>query len=512
MTPATAPLNSPRPHGGPRALHAATWASLVLLTACATPTPQAPGAAPAGQALPAAWQAPRAASAVAAAPAQAGAPGAWLLQHGDPALPPLVQAAQRASATVAQAGARIEHARAARTAAGAALLPGVNGVATLGRGLADPGGVLATSANAGLQARWELDLFGSVRAGRDGAQARLNGAAADLHAARLAVAAEVASTLVDLRACQAQAQQQQRDADSRAETARITDLAARAGLRAPADAALARASAAQGRTLWWQQQTACEVQLKALVALTALDEPTLRQQLAAGQAQLPTAVPVPLAALPAALLQQRPDLASAAAAVNAAAADVALRDAQRWPQLSLSGSLGRTRISTAAATLDGNTWSLGPLQVTLPLFDGGERAAQQVAARATYDAAVLAYQANLRQAVREVEEALVRLQGVEQRQADVLGAAQQFNQVLQATEARWRGGLASQIELEEVRRSAVAATSAVLELQRERLALGIALYRALGGGWDLAQLGATEAAPTAPPTAATTSTATAAAR
>lgn len=452
--------------------HALTLVTIAaVLGGCASTG--TPPAAPAPAVAPA-WQAPL--------PAGGGALAGWWQRFDDPALVPLVEAAQAASPTLSQAAARIAQARATRTAAGAGLLPQLGAAGSVARA-ADPTQPIATSASGALQASWELDFFGGVRAGRDAAQARLASAEASAQAARIGVAAETAASLVELRACEAQAAQTRIDAESRAETARLTDLAAQAGFRAPADAALARASAAQGRAQLAEQQARCELLVKSLVEVTALDEPALRQRLAARSGQLPQGAPVALATLPAALLQQRPDLISAAANVSAAAADRAQREAARWPQVTLSGSMGALRVSSAAATVSGSTWSLGPLALNLPLFDGGRRAADVDAARASYDDAVLQLQAAVRGAVREVEQALVRLDAAGRRRDDAQAAVQGFEQSLAAVEARWKGGLASLFELEDARRNAVAARSSLIDLERERLAASIALYRALGGGW-----------------------------
>jgi len=101
---------------------------------------------------------------------------------------------------------------------------------------------------------------------------------------------------------------------------------------------------------------------------------------------------------------------------------------------------------------------------------------------------VAQYQALARRAVREVESALVTLDSTAQREVDALLAARDFETALVATQARQRGGLASVLDLEAARRNAVQAQSALIELQRERAAGWIALYRALGGGWDAASL------------------------
>lgn len=451
----------------------------VLLSACASTgvpeTPAMPSAA-------SAWQAPLPASDRAADLRR------WWAQFDDPLLSQLIDAAQAASPTVSAAANRVEQARAARTAAGAALGPQASVTARVLRGVSDPVTPLSTTTSAGLQASWEIDLFGAGRAGRDAAQSRLEGAQAAWHDARIAVAAEVANSYVELRACEAQRALTQQDTASRTETTRLTELTAKAGFRAPSEAALARASAAQGRTLLTQQQAQCDLLVKSLVALTALDEPLLRQRLAAASGKLPQATPISLGTVPAALLQQRPDLANAARQVAAAAADQAQRSAQRWPQISLSGAVGRMHVATGASGLSDTTWSLGPLTVSLPLFDGGQRAADVVAARAAYDDAVLQLQARLRTAVREVEDALVQLQATASRGNDTDAAAADFEAALKATDARYRGGLASLFELEDARRSAVLARSSVIALQRERLAAWISLYRALGGGWDASTL------------------------
>ena len=139
-------------------------------------------------------------------------------------------------------------------------------------------------------------------------------------------------------------------------------------------------------------------------------------------------------------------------------------------------------------TRDAATWTFGPLQVSFPLFDGGARAAATVAAGADYDNAVAQYQALARRAVREVEVALVTLDSTAQREVDALLAARDFETALVATQARQRGGLASLLDLEAARRNAVQARIALIELQRERAAGWISLYRALGGGGDAASL------------------------
>ena len=247
---------------------------------------------------------------------------------------------------------------------------------------------------------------------------------------------------------------------------------------------LSRASAAQGRAQLAAQRAQCDLQVKALVALTGIAEPALRTSLAGGTSNLPQPQQIAIGSVPAESLNQRPDLYSAARAVEAASADVANARAQRLPRVTLAGSVGRARFDGSGFVATGNVWSLGPIAVTLPVFDAGQRAANVDAARARYDEAAALYRARLRGAVREVEEALVQLQSTAERNEDARIAADGFDASYRATEARFRGGLASLFELEDARRSALQAHSTLIDLQRERVAAWITLYRALGGGWQ----------------------------
>ena len=460
----------------------ALWLALsaaATLGACASgPAPHSLTEARASAPPPEQWQAPL---------PHGGQPAAlvdWWQRFEDPLLPQLQEAAQAASPTLAAARSRLAQARAARVGAGAALLPGVDATASASRGRQDRSLPLNDSYAGGLQAAWELDVFGGGRAARDAAQARLQGAEAGWHEARVLVAAEVAGSYLGLRACEAQLVQARLDAASRAETSRLTGLSAEAGFQSPANAALARASAAQGNSQRVALETQCDLAVKALVALTGIGEADLRGRLAPGLAQLPWPAQLAMAAVPAELLNQRPDLHDAALALLAASADVSQAQAARLPRITLNGSIGAMRVETAMGTVDGSTWSLGPVALTLPLFDGGTRRANAEAARARYDEAATAYRARVRGAVREVEEALVRLQGADTREQDARTAVEGFESAYRATDARYRGGLASLFELEDARRSSLQAQIALIDLQRERVDAWITLYRALGGGWS----------------------------
>lgn len=450
----------------------------LLLSACSSMGPlpaQPPATTPA---MPAAWQSPQPHG------GQVGDLARWWSQFNDPALSSLMDAAQAASPSLSAARVRLARAQAARVAAGAASWPSLDAVGSATTGRSVPGVPTGSSLSLGAQASWELDLFGAVAAGRDAAQARLEAAQAGWHEARVSVAAEVASSYTALRACEAQLALTRLDTQSRSETARLTDQSARAGFTAPADAALARAGAAQARSQLLSQQAQCSALVKSLVEVTDRSEPELRQQLAAGTGQLPKPAPISPGGVPASLLAQRPDLTDAASAVSAAAADRNQARAREGLQVTLAGSLSAVSLRSGGISTNGSTWALGPLLVTFPLFDRGTRVANTQASQAAYADAVAQYRAQIRRAVREVETALVNLEATGLRDVDTQAAARDFEASLVATEARQRGGLATLFDLEAARRNAVLAQSALIELQRERVAAWIALYRALGGGWS----------------------------
>lgn len=477
-----------------KAAAAAAGVAATLLGGCALLAPPVVMPEPTAPPLqaPPTWQAPPAPP-----DAHASLQDGWA-QFEDPVLLALLDAALAASPDLAAAASRIAQARASSVAAGALLLPVLDANAAASTGRSEVGMARASLATVNLQAGWELDLFGANAAGRDAAWAQLQAAQASGAAVRVAVSAETAASYNALRGCEAVVQRTEADTRSRAETARLTDLVAKAGMAAPATAALARASAAQGRSLLEGQKAQCELLFKALVAMTALDDNELRTRLQPGHARLPAAAGLAVPSVPAAALMQRPDLLAAEQQVVAAAAQTTQAQARRYPRVAIGGAIGPAWLRIESLSADATLWTLGPLQVSLPLYDGGTRVANVVAARARYDEALSAYRAAVRNALREVQAALITLDATARRIDDTVQSIAGFEDSLRAADARFRGGLGSLFDLEDARRSALLAQSTLVELQREQVAAWINLYRALGGGFDRnAALAAT--APTALP-------------
>lgn len=492
-------MNKIRPVCPPAALTALSTLAALLLSACAVSAP--PASVPLQ--TPTQWYAPlppaadgaAAPSALPTAHTLAGL-SAWWQQQGDAVLLELIEAGQAASPSVSTALSNLRQAQATRAGSSAALLPTADLVGNASRSRSAPinrtPALPVNAAQIGLQTSWEIDLFGQLAATVDADAQRIAGTQALWHDARISVAAEVARQYYTLRSCQKLLLVSVADARSRGETERLSALATRAGFEAPATSALARASAAESNARATQQRAQCDVDVKTLVALTGLAEPALRQKLSAGEPLSPAPdtgsqqqqALQGVSAIPADVLAQRPDVFNAARQLAALSFETVSNRAERYPRLSLAGSIttGRTRARNFKQSYD--TWSIGPLALTVPLFDGGASEARLAATIARYEEAADTYRSVARQAVREVEEALVNLQSTGDRTGDAALAADGYNASFTGTEARYKAGLASLVELEDSRRTLLAAQTARVNLELERRSAWIALYRALGGGWS----------------------------
>lgn len=415
----------------------------------------------------------------------------WWQRWNDPVLVELLAQAQRQNRSIAQSSARITQARAAYRAATSALLPSAAANASDNRSkggqgeLGATGNTLERSRSLSLDAAWELDVVGGTRRGREAAAQRALARESDWHDARVSIAAEVAATYVNLRACEVLLGGYRIDVASRAETAQLTKLKVNAGFEAPANAALTDASAAEARARLAQQQANCDLSIKSLAELTALDETQLRAKLMASTAKLPSPTGFAISVIPAAAISQRPDIASAERELMAASNDIGLAMADRFPRVSLMGSIGFSENSGSGYDTRGRTWSYGPA-ISLPIFDMGRRAANVDGARARFEESIAAYQGKTLRAVREVEEALVRLDSAERREKDANMALAGYQQFLTAAAARVREGAGSLTELEEARRAVVQAQGVAVGVTLDRLVGWINLYKAVGGGWSAA--------------------------
>lgn len=421
----------------------------------------------------------------------------WWQSFQDPLLDELLARAASHSPGLQLAVARIDEARAGLSTARAAYGPTgeLSAYRMRNNGSKDVPAPALTSSGATLDAQWELDLFGRVRRGNEAARAQLSGATQNWHAARVSLAAEVASRYVDYRACQLTQAALQGEAASRAHTAGITQRASAAGILAPADAQLAQAAAAEMQGFLLAQQASCDILRKGLVTLTGMAEVELSRRLNDLPAQLPRPAAFAVPAVPLALLAQRPDLAAAEQALVAANAEVGIATANRYPRLALMGSLMHDKSQLAGNDYHTRPWSFGPT-LSLPILNAAPLAAQQRAAEARQQQALAQYRQAVLLAVQEVETNLVQLASSQARSTQAASARAGYQQHATATERQWQAGGLSLLALEEARRLASSATRQQIEVEHSALQAWISLYKALGGGWQ-AQDGVPDGAPSA---------------
>jgi multidrug efflux system outer membrane protein len=397
----------------------------------------------------------------------------WWAQFDDPALLRLQQAAEAESPTLARAWARIEQARATLATARAATTPGVTGQASATGGQRQTTAAQGTR-SLGIDASWEVDLFGRIRRNNEAAQARLQARQSDWHDARISLAAEVADHYVQYRACTLLAGAYSEELASTRQTLRATESLVRAGLNARADGDLARASAAGTADSALAQAQECTLLVKTLVNLSGLEEASVRQALGQGDG-LPRPAEFSVRQVPADVLRQRPDLASLERELASASAEIGVAEADLLPTLSLVGNL---TISSALTS-----WSFGP-QLALSLLDGGARRAAIDSARASFVSAYADWRQGVRDAVTEVEQALARLDSSAARMEEAMQASSAYTSYFDAIETEWRAGTRSLLTLEEARRQALASKTSLIALQRDRVRYWIALYKAVGGNWQ----------------------------
>lgn len=426
----------------------------------------------------------------------------WWQQFNDPVLLKLIEAAQNVSPDIESAKARVIAGQTSLTAADAQLLPTITAEASASRGRS--GQILPTSTGVtfptsnllgiNTTASWELDVWGKNKAAQNQENQKLAGSNALWHEARVIIAAQTANQYINYRLCENLSNIAKQNADSSIETARLSGLTAKAGFLAPASASQSIALAAEAENQLKKQALQCTLIIKSLVALTAIPETELKESLAKNPGVMPMPIGIEVSEIPAKLLSQRPDVLNAERNVDASSFEITINEAQRYPRLSLAGNIGLSYNSASyklmknrrRSSLDGLTWSVGPIAVSLPIFDAGVRAANISAAKAQYEAAKSTYESVARNAVREVEEAMATLNSVASRLDDVNKAADGFSISLAATDSRYKASLANLFELEEARRASFQAQNNVYALKNEQALAWVSLYRAMGGGWTAA--------------------------
>jgi multidrug efflux system outer membrane protein len=460
------------------------WLTLCTLSGCAAVGPNytAPKLSPVD--VPAQWTSPtdtaRSAEATKPAPVLA-AP--WWTELSDPALNQLVSEAFTTSPTLEAAVAKLGQSRSQRAQANAASSPSVVAGAASQRLSGDGGDAASTESWSSMNSSWEVDLFGAVRRGKEGALAREEAQRATLADARVSLAADVADAYLSYRACQSHLALSEQDMASRRATEKLTAASVDVGFTAPYQGIRSSASVAEAKTQYAETRAQCGRLENLLTRLTGIARPALMQILADKPTGLDR-LPVPKhfsVAIPSQALLLRPDIRAAERSLAAASADIGLAEADRYPRLALNGALGYSvNGSSGSGALSFGTWSFGP-SLSLPIFDGGRRAAVVEMSKAKYEETLANYKAKLRAAIQEVEDALTRYAAAHERAENARVAASQYQRFFDAVDERYHEGANNLLELEDARRVMLNAQQTLLGVQQDRLQAWIALNRATGG-------------------------------
>lgn len=462
----------------------APLAAALVLAGCMG-TPLAPPPEHAGVAVPATFSADGTAAWTTAPPAEAQPRGAWWLGFQDPVLSSLVERAGDGNTTVQEAAARLAEARALLRSADAERAPQVGASAGVSRqaGATTTGSAApATLATAGLSASYELDLFGRLSQASDAARLDAQARDALLQSTRLMVQADVAQTYLQLRAVQAERALVGESLAAYQDTLRLTQRRYQAGDVAELDVARVETevAATESEALALERQQA--LLAHALAVLVGEVASGFAVPAAAGDTALPVIPP----GVPGTVLARRPDVSAAQAAVLAAQARVGVAQAAWFPAITLTGNGGYA--SPELGDLfkwSARSWGIGAL-LSLPIFDGGRRAAQEEGARARLDGALAAHRGQVLTAFREVEDQLSALRLLAG-QAEAQGrAVQSAARATQLSDSRYRNGLVSQLELLDARRSELRNRRQALQVRTAQYTATVGLIRALGGGWDSA--------------------------
>ena len=444
-----------------------------LLSGCASLAPQG-GALPQTP-LPAAW------SGSASTPGPATSLAQWWQRFNDPLLTQLVSQALQANTTVRSAQAALLQARALRDVSAARLAPTLNAAGSAQRSKSG-GNEAGNLFKAGFDASWEPDVFGARRSALNASEADAQAAQASLAETQVSIAAEVAVTYIDLRGLQARLAIARNNLASQTETQQITDWRVQAGLASSLDLEQARAASAQTSAQIPALETSAAQAQHGLAVLTG-------QAPGALQAQLTAAGPVPQApgalalSLPADTLRQRPDLRAAEQRISAALARVSQADAARYPGFQISGSLGLNALSLGSLTSGGTVASALLASISVPLLDGGAAKAQVRAQEAALEQTRVAYEATVLAALKEVEDALVALQGDRERLTRLQVAADAAGNAELLARQRYASGLIDFRTVLETQRTLLSTQDSVENTRASLSADHVRLYKALGGGW-----------------------------
>ena len=411
----------------------------------------------------------------------------WWLRFDDLQLSALVTDALRANPTIASARAAVRQARALRDVSNASLYPTLSTTLSAQKNRINnsSSGTNTSTDNftLGLDAGWEIDVFGAKRSDVNAADASANASAASLGDVQVSIAAELALDYIALRNAQERLEIARSNLAIQLDTLQIVEWRLQAGLVTTLETEQSRTALEQTRSLIPALQVSIDQVAHAIAILTGRTPEALLSQLAPVSSVPQPATDIALS-FPAETLRQRADVRFAEYQITAAAARESQAEAARLPSFNLGGSIGLNALSLAGLS-NGATVVSGLLaSVSLPLFEGGALSAQVRAQHAALEQAQSAYKTSVLGALRDVEDALVALRGDRLRLASLRLAATSAANASELASQRFQSGLVDFQTVLDTQRTRLSTQDSVATAYADVSADHVRLYKALGGGWQ----------------------------
>jgi multidrug efflux system outer membrane protein len=412
----------------------------------------------------------------------------WWTAFNDPMLSSLVERAIQSNLDLKLAQARIRQARAARNVAAAGLGPTVNAGGNYVRSASGvqtaAGSKNLTSSlyRTGLDAAWELDIFGGVRRSVEAADASVQAAVEDRRDVLVTLAAEVALNYTDLRSFQQQIAIAQENLKAQRHTAEITRLRYEAGFVGALDVANANAQVASTASQIPLLEAFTRQTIYSLSILLGREPSALLQELTPAAA-IPAAAPAAPAGVPADLLRRRPDIRRAEAQIHADTAQIGVATADLFPKFTLSGSMG-FQSNQFSSWLDwvNRFWSFGPA-ASWEIFASGAIRANIELQKAVQEQSLITYQQTVLTALQDVENALISSTKEAQRREALAEAVDANRKAVQYSIQLYTQGQVDFLNVLDAQRSLYVSEQALVQSTHDISTDLVALYKALGGGW-----------------------------
>jgi outer membrane protein, multidrug efflux system len=419
----------------------------------------------------------------------------WWQEFKDPQLDSLIDRATRGNLDLQFAEARIRQARAQYRVNFADELPTVSTTGSYFRRRSagvrtGAGGAVSGSEtdawSAGFDSNWEIDIFGGVRRSVEAAGYDVQAAYENRRNVLVTLTSEVARNYVDYRAFQKQLAVAADNIAAQRESLAVTRRQFEAGLKTATELDVARAQALVASTE--AQVPALETGLRqtahALAILLGLNPEDLTEELGATKPIPDAEIPLVPVGLPSDLLRRRPDIRQAERQLAGATARVGVAVADLFPRFSLTGSLGVSSSQWKSLwNYDSRFWTIGP-SVSWPILDWGRIRANIRVQNALEEQAFITYQNTVLIALQEVEDAIVAYSREQVRRVSLAQSVDANKRAVTLANQRYAAGLTDFLSVLDAQRSLYAAQDQLVQSERTVSENLVALYKALGGGWE----------------------------